>query len=578
MTDATEAAEALADRWRHRWPDALALWSRYTRLSAPHFCRTTAEARAEGLEGSFAMIRLVDKAVVISLELIASYGLDEYALEILGHEIGHHVLCPADLTDQGRLVARLRWGVPGKEHLAPFLANLYADLLINDRLQRSERLRMGEVYRLVGGGSDDRFWALYMRIYETLWELPTGTLCTGSVDRALDVDAQLGARLLRVYARRWLDAAGRFGALCLPYLEDDAGEIRRLLAAWRDAEGTGGAVPAGLTDIEPGEREGAVHPALDPELGGLYPDVDGLPLRRESTATRAAGQAREPFEYGELLRGLGLELTDHELAVRYYREQASRHLVPFPRRHVRVAGEALPEGVEPWALGSPLEDLDFVETAARSPVVVPGTTTVQRSWGETEGDAPRPEPLDLDLYVDCSGSMPNPQVTASWLTLAGAVVALSALRAGGSVQATLWSGARQFTTTRGFVRDETAVLRVLTGYFGGGTAFPVHMLRDTYADRRPTDRAVHIFVLSDEGVTTMFDVDERGGSGWDVSATALAKSRGGGTLALGVEPGYTDDDLERAAREGWTVARVGTFEDLVAFCRQFSHRTFGDER
>jgi len=128
------------------------------------------------------------------------------------------------------------------------------------------------------------------------------------------------------------------------------------------------------------------------------------------------------------------------------------------------------------------------------------------------------------------------------------------------------------------VRAEAAVLRVLTGYFGGGTAFPIHMLRTTYADRRPTDRAVHIFVISDEGVTTMFDHDELGNSGWEVSAAALSTARGGGTLALGVDPAYTDEALDRAASEGWTVARVGTFEDLVAFCRDFSHRTFGAQR
>ena len=78
------------------------------------------------------------------------------------------------------------------------------------------------------------------------------------------------------------------------------------------------------------------------------------------------------------------------------------------------------------------------------------------------------------------------------------------------MQATLWSGARQFTSTAGFVRDERAVLGVLTGYFGGGTAFPLHVMRETYRKRTPLDRAVHILVISDEGVSTMFDKDERG--------------------------------------------------------------------
>ena len=38
----------------------------------------------------------------------------------------------------------------------------------------------------------------------------------------------------------------------------------------------------------------------------------------------------------------------------------------------------------------------------------------------------------------------------SYLALAGTILALSALRAGARVQATLWSGAGQFETTAGF--------------------------------------------------------------------------------------------------------------------------------
>jgi hypothetical protein len=167
--------------------------------------------------------------------------------------------------------------------------------------------------------------------------------------------------------------------------------------------------------------------------------------------------------------------------------------------------------------------------------------------------------------------MPNPQVATSYLTLAGAIVALSALRVGSRVQATLWSGKRQFTVTDGFVRDENAVLRVLTGYFGGATAFPIHVLRDTYADRRPSDRKVHILIISDDGVTTLFDHDERRTSGWKISRMALEKAGGGGTMVLNL---WTDwrkiHALERAGKEGWHIHQVQNWEDLEAFAREFS--------
>ena len=108
--------------------------------------------------------------------------------------------------------------------------------------------------------------------------------------------------------------------------------------------------------------------------------------------------------------------------------------------------------------------------------------------------------LDLDLYVDCSGSIPNPQQNFSYLALAGAIVVLSALRTGARVQATLWSGSRQFDTTNGFITDEMKLLRVLTGYLGGGTAFPNHMLVDRW---RGADTSVRLERGCRVGCTTM---------------------------------------------------------------------------
>src|SRR5262249_39657748 len=150
-------------------------------------------------------------------------------------------------------------------------------------------------------------------------------------------------------------------------------------------------------------------------------------------------------------------------------------LVPFPSREIPESIDPLPEGLEPWDIGEALDAADWFQSVLHSPRVVPGMTTVQRIWGTTEGREPKREPLDLDLYVDSSGSMPSPQRITSYPALAGAILCLSALRAGARVQATLWSGARQFTTTGGFVRDAEVVLRVVTGFLGGGTAFPIHV-------------------------------------------------------------------------------------------------------
>ncbi len=585
----TSETESLRTQWLEAWPVALQAWSKFIRLRQPKLCLTEMETRQEGLTGSFAMIRLQDQAVVVSLPEVAACNLQNYPVEILAHEIGHHVLAPATLTDHARMIARMRWSLPTVEQHAPTIANLYADLLINDRLQRSAGLRIADVYRAIAASGDGgAVWTLYMRICEILWSLERGSLGGGMTDDRIEGDAWLGARLVRSYSRDWLDGSGRFAALLLPHLLEDQKSAKLIEKLLDTKNAATGGDPAGLVEEEFAEREGAIHPAQDPTLadlpemesGQVTDDVRVYP--EEAKVNRSArGQAREPFQFGEILRAAGVDVSDHEAAVRYYRERARPYLIPFPSREVPESTDPLPEGLEPWDIGEALDATDWFQSVIQSPRVVPGMTTVKRVWGTSEGREPKREPLDLDLYVDSSGSMPNPQRITSYPALAGAILSLSALRSGARVHATLWSGKDQFTSTDGFVRDQDSVLHVLTGYFGGMTAFPIHVLGDTYATRRPGSTPAHILVISDDGVSTMFDQDERGQSGWNVAAMALTTAAGGGTLVLNLPEQWAAQggpyaEIRRARDEqGWQVHRVASLDELVEFARQFSRLRYG---
>ena len=580
----------LRDQWAARWPHALAHWSRFTKLSEPRWCLSQADEKREGIAGvgSFAMIRLLDHAVVISLNQVRGLGLDAFADEILAHEIGHHVYTPGDLSDNARLLARIRRGLPTQEKHAAMISNLYEDLLINDRLQRDAGLHLDRVYAALetpDSGEPSRLWTLYMRIYESLWSLPKSTLAKGKIDAALNVDANLGARLIRSYAKDWLRGGGRFAMLCLPYLIEDEQnakvEFARRLKQWHDTQSAGaGGIPEGLVEIDEDELEAAIHPAEDPELSGIaasQEDKEGA----QSTLKKASGstgQCREPFEYGEILRAAGVNLSAEEIAIRYYRERARPHLVRFPTKENPTSTDPLPEGFEIWELGSSLESIDWLQSAIGSPRVFPGLTTVQRTWGESPGREPEREPIDLDIYIDSSGSMPDPQHETSFLALAGTIIALSALRVGGRVQATLWSGTNQWRKTDDFSRDESEILGIITGVINGATAFPIHVLRDTFQDRKASERAVHILVISDDGVTTMFDSDEKGNSGWDISQMALRQARGGATMALNLYSQIeASADLIKAREQGWRVHRVSDWGELLAFARAFSREQYGQK-
>jgi hypothetical protein len=321
------------------------------------------------------------------------------------------------------------------------------------------------------------------------------------------------------------------------------------------------------------EEGDSIHPAIEAARKGAGKSAPPLAAGANKPG---GGNARLPFEYGQILRDLGYRADEGRVVAGYYRELARPHLIRFPSVERERAAEPEAEGLGRWDPGTSLEEVSWVESALRSPFLIPGYTILEREYGVAEGGEPERRPIDLDVYVDCSGSMPDPRSELSYLALAGAIMALSALRAGARVQATLWSGPGQFSTTDGFVRDADRILGIVTGYIAGGTAFPIHILRRTYLEAKEPGRKAHIMVISDDGVTTMFDTDERGGSGCEIAARALAAAGGGGTFALNVGGDWRrDKGLLAAEKMGWAIFAVTDWEKLVAFAREFSRRVYG---
>lgn len=583
MPISSSELETIRAQWQEQWETALGAWSRFTKLASPRWCLTPREESAEHLSTSFAMIRLLDHAVVISLRQVRELKLQPFGVEIMAHEIGHHVYAPADLNDNARLLARIRMGLPTRESFSGLIANLYADLLINDRLQRSAGLDMSGVYKaLRTAGPPDRMWALYLRIYEVLWSLPAGTLVDPIADRQVQSDAGLGARVIRVYAGNWLAGAGRFAALFLPYLLEIKEQKLRVLvlSSWLDTERAGGGdiIPDGLVEIDPDELDGAIHPSEDPELTGLEEEEKkkGPSAPREGGVATVGGRknpCRSPEQYRELMKSIGVTVPEQDLLVRYYRELAVPYLVRFPVRETREAADPQVEGVDTWDTGMPIQEIDWFESLALSPQPIPGVTTVRRTYGQTEGHSPERVPLDLYIGIDCSGSMSNPAFSLSYPVLAGAVITLSALRAGARVMACLSGEPGRFSQTDGFLRDENEILKILTGYLGTGYSFGINRLEETFLKGFKPERPTHILIVSDNDIFTMLG-ELKGG--WDIARDAVIAAGGGGTFVLEILG--RNPLMKRMEDIGWNVHTVNTREELVRFAQAFSRTHYEQKK
>jgi hypothetical protein len=279
-----------------------------------------------------------------------------------------------------------------------------------------------------------------------------------------------------------------------------------------------------------------------------------------------------------MLRTSGVKCSEREMVARYYRELALPHLIPFPTQLLQRAADPLPEGLEVWQPGSAMARIDWMQTLLRSPLVVPGVTTVERSYGQTQGGEPERRPPDLYVGIDCSGSMGNPAVKLAYPVLAGVVLALSAMRAGARVMACLsgeWHGRGEHTETAGFIRDESKLLAVLTDYLGTGASFGLPRLAVTFAEQPRRRRPAHLLVVSDSDLFREIDGTQ---GGWEIARRAVERAGGGATAVLRLSGhAHHRQWLDKLAEVGFSTHCVSSEEQLVDFARTFARRTFAFE-
>ncbi|MDF8264679.1 hypothetical protein [Luteipulveratus flavus] len=577
--------DPLDERWAAAWPEALSCWGQALRLSEPLLLTDEATQPVDAL----AWFSLDDVRATIDLRRVVALGIQDDPLPVLAHEIGHHVLAPADLTGLARTVQRCRLGLVDRDGRAAEMANLWTDLLINDRLTRQCGLDMTGPYRAAAAGASVPYFTVYLRTCEVLWQLPRRTLTSGPVSAQQDTDAALLARHARVFAREFVEGAGGFAALMRRWMpEDDAGvDVCRVHVDGDEAP-----------ELDDGDLAGGVplHPALDPRVnpeagraegsggggGSAGGDDDGSQEaapsagddsdQRARTGRGSGGQSFGPSDLAVLYGAMDLR---RDAALDWYVRRASRHLVPFPRQARPPAAEPEWQGMQTWDLGDDPADIDWAATMLRSTTVVPGVTTQRRVVERASGPERERRPVDLDLYVDSSGSMPDPRRSVSPAVLGGAVLVLSALRVGARVRVTSWAGPEQISSTGDFVRDRTAAVLALLTYHGGGTSFPLAQLAHAHRSRgrspQTREQTCHIAVISDDGVRSMFGQGqprELAGAAHE----ALAAAGGGGTLVLDVPESVVDDTRELAG--DYEVVRLPP-DDLVAFARVMARRSWG---
>lgn len=575
-TSTTDSHQPLLAMAEAVWPRAQRVWSPVTRLHRPTLLE-------KPVKDALAWIDLRTMSVHVNLRRATplmgttaarSAGQEELVLALLAHEVGHYVLAPGDMTTAARIHMRVRSGLIDCDEQVGMVANLWCDLLINDELQRHRGVSMISLLEAVSecwdrqeteshgreipDASGPQWWPTYLRCYEIAWELVPGTLHRQRV--AGEAEARLMARLARVYASAPVQGAAGFAALLRPMIMDEDLQQKRSQRLRMSGRGGSGRQCGGITGV--GELpvsvigdtdllKPVIHPAQDPLVLGAGLSAPRAPEDSQNNNdgallqdTLSRSQNIQPADLSAVARSLGVDMPALEIASRYYQESAAPYLVRLPPARRAGRDDPLMGNLETWETGEDLADIDWSATMAASPWVVPGVTTRRRHFERDPGEDQHMVPTNLDLYLDSSGSMPDPAVRLSPVALAGAILALSALRSGARVQATTWSGPEQIAGTDGFTQNTQEVLAAIVAHFGGSTSFPLGILSRTHLAARADGVGrppCHIAVVSDDGVVSMFadhrsDECAKTSNEEGIAVRALTAAGGGGTLLLNTEP------------------------------------------
>lgn len=475
------------------WREALALWDVQVRLSPPepHLPFHPGE---ENPNEPLAYIDLVKRQVFVNFELLVEMGARDSLTAVLAHEIGHHVHFPHTLGWDAELRVLEQRLLPG---LKQSLTNLFFDLQVNEFVGRTHADALCAVYQGfqrtqgTGAGPMTPLFFFYLAIYEELWGHPPGHLVPANLIRPMEKQFPGLRAEARVFAQTFYalpDPRLQFLYFCatfIRYLDTlDLGAFAFPLA---------GDVP--LPDE--GDLDAAVQ--SDGRWGDALDEARERGWLDDSTGTKAADPLTTINRVTEHRPGKGRGELKRALVGRHYRRLVDQHILKLPSApskpepYLRTTPEA-------WEFGDDPSTIDWTLTVlAQGPLAA--VAPLRR---ELEADVPPPSELGvpaLELYLDTSGSMPNPEMQLNAMTLAAQVLSASALRKKATVRGIVYSYDHPVVSP--WMYDEETARDFLLHYIGGGTLFPVELMEE-HARERPD--ALRVIISDSDFLSNMSDV------------------------------------------------------------------------
>lgn len=454
------------------WRDALALWDVHVQLSPPepHVAFRPDSSHAQE---PLAYIDLEKRQVFVNFKLLQDMEATGSLTAVLAHEIGHHARFPHTLGWDAELRVQEQRLVPG---LKQSLTNLFYDLQVNEVVGRTHAEALCAVYRgfqRVQGGKVSPLFFFYLAIYEELWGLPPGNLVPtaqlGPMERTypgVRAEARMFAQTFYALPSDKLQFL-YFCAAFIRYIEKPA-DLEFSLPLGGDVS---------VPDVD--DLDAAIHGSSRWDDALAEAEQKGW-LEPLSTRAKEKDELDSIHRVTEHLPGKQGGKLRRALVAKHYRRLVDQHILKLPSTpsqpepYLRTTPQAWEYGDDPSSIDWTLTVLSQGHLAAVSPL-----------RRELEADLPPPSELgapSVEIYLDTSGSMPNPELSLNAMTLAAQVLSASALRKKATVRGIVYSHGNPQVSP--WMYDEETARDFLLSYIGGGTLFPFDVM-DTLSRERP---------------------------------------------------------------------------------------------